>query len=98
MAVGSRSDARDEATLPRIIKRLETPAVGSQSNASDAFLRDLISSIMTLAINGLPDLSHVSINLSEDQRLIRITCDLTLLAMPRLLFIVIVDRDPIGWL
>ena len=52
MDVGSRSDARDEAMSPRVIKCFEMPAVGSQSNASDAFLRDLISTVITLAING----------------------------------------------
>ena len=42
----------DEATSPRIIKRLETPAVGLRSDASYAFLRDFISTVITLAING----------------------------------------------
>ena len=45
-------DARDEATSTRIIKCLETIAIGSQSDASDAFFRDLISTIIKLAING----------------------------------------------
>ena len=52
MAVGSRSDARDEATSMRVIKDLETVAVGSQSDTLDAFLRDLISTVITLAIDG----------------------------------------------
>ena len=37
---------------PCVIKRLKTVAVGSRSDASDAFLRDLISIVITLAING----------------------------------------------
>ena len=45
-------DARDEATSTCVIKRLETVAVGSRFDASDAFLRDLISTVITLAING----------------------------------------------
>ena len=52
MAVGSRSDARDEATSPCVIKYFETPTVGSRSDASDVFLRDLVSTVITLAING----------------------------------------------
>ena len=62
-------DARDEATSTRIIKCLETVVVGLVSDASNAFLRDLISTVITLAINGRdeidpvnPDLSHVSID------------------------------------
>ena len=47
-------DARDEAMSTRIIKCFETVAVGSRSDASDAFLRDLISIVITLTING-PD-------------------------------------------
>ena len=47
-------DARDEATSKRIIKCFETVAVGSGSDASDAFLRDLILTVITLTING-PD-------------------------------------------
>ena len=53
MAVGSRPDARDEAMSMHVIKRLETVAVGSRSDTSDAFLHDLISTVITLAINGL---------------------------------------------
>ena len=69
----------DEATSSSVIKRLETPAVGSRSNASNAFLRDLISTVITLAINsgdyiasGEPDFATCSHRVSEDQRLIRI--------------------------
>ena len=51
-SVGSQMDAQDEATSTGIIKRLETVAVGSRSDASYAFLRDLISTVITLAING----------------------------------------------
>ena len=42
----------DEATCSRVIKHLETVVVGSQSDTSDAFLRNLISTVITLAING----------------------------------------------
>ena len=42
----------DEATCSRIINHLETAAVGSRSDASDAFLRDLILTFITLEING----------------------------------------------
>ena len=45
-------DTRDEAMSTRVIKCLETVAVGSRSDASDVFLRDLISTVITLAING----------------------------------------------
>ena len=47
VAVGSRSDARDEAISMRVIKRFETPTVGSRADASDAFFRDLISIVIT---------------------------------------------------
>ena len=62
-------DARDEATSTCIIKFLETVAVGLRSDASDVFHHDLLSIVITLAINGRdsidplnPDLSHVSID------------------------------------
>ena len=42
----------DEATCSRVIKCLETVSVGSRFDASDAFLRNLISTVITLAING----------------------------------------------
>ena len=45
-------DERDEATWTRIFKRIETIAVGSRCDASDAFRRDLISAVITLTING----------------------------------------------
>ena len=45
-----------------------------------------------------PDFAMCSHRVSEDQQLIRITCDRTLLTMPRRLLIAIVDSDPIGWL
>ena len=45
-------EARDEATSTRVIKRFETVAVGSRYDASDAFLCDLISTVITLVING----------------------------------------------
>ena len=35
-----------------VIKCLEMVAAGSRSDALDAFLRDLISSVVTLAIDG----------------------------------------------
>ena len=64
------------------------------------FSRDLISTVITLAINGQDeddpmnlDFATCSHRVSEDQRLIRIMCDRTLLTMPRCLLIVIVDRD-----
>ena len=46
-------DARDDATSMRVIKRIEIVVVGSRSDASDAFLHDLISTVITLAINGV---------------------------------------------
>ena len=60
----------------RVIKRLETVADGSRSDACDAFHRDLISTVITLAIHDRdsinpvnPNLSHVCPSaLSEDQR------------------------------
>ena len=62
-------DARDEAMSTCVIKCLETVAVGSRSNASDAFSVGLISTIITLMINsvdymrsGEPGLSHVIID------------------------------------
>ena len=42
----------DEATSPRVIKWLETSVIGLRSNASDAFLRDLISIVINLVIKG----------------------------------------------
>ena len=46
-------DARDEATCLRIIKRIEIVAVGSRSDTLDAFPCVLISTVITLAINGV---------------------------------------------
>ena len=37
VAVGSQSNARDEATSMCVIKCIETSVVGSRSDASDAF-------------------------------------------------------------
>ena len=51
-SVGSLIERSDEATCSRVIKCLETIAIGSWSDASDAFLRDLISTVITLVING----------------------------------------------
>ena len=36
---------------PHVIKRFETVAVRSRSDALDTFTRDLISTVITLAIN-----------------------------------------------
>ena len=47
MAVGSQSDARDEATSPRVIKHIEMHVVGSRLDALDAFSIDLISTVIT---------------------------------------------------
>ena len=44
-------DARDKATSMRVIKRIETVAIGSRSNASDVFSVRLFSTVITLAIN-----------------------------------------------
>ena len=46
-------DARDDATSRRVIKRFETVAIGSRSDASDAFSVRLISTVVTLAIKGV---------------------------------------------
>ena len=50
-SVGSPMEGRDEATSMRVIKRIETVTVGSQSNALDAFSVRLIITVITLAIN-----------------------------------------------
>ena len=50
-----------------VIKHFETIVVGLQSDVTDAFLRDLISTVITLVINGILK-PRVSSILSEDQR------------------------------
>ena len=93
----------DEATCSRVVKCLETVVVGSRSDASDTFfprfnLNRYNSRDQQLRFepSGEPDLTMCPIDLSEDQRLIRITCDQTLLTIPCRLLIAIIDRDLIG--
>ena len=46
-------DTQDEATSTRVLKRFETIAVRSRSDASDAFPVRLISTVITREINGV---------------------------------------------
>ena len=45
-------DARDEATSTHVIKCIKMVVVGSRFDASDAFSVRLISTVITLTING----------------------------------------------